>query len=370
MGNRLPLTGLRQPLQAAGLCGLALQAVLCWAGPADAVPTATAPALPAVLNQPALVTPKALRAGMLALARAGTRLVAVGERGTVLLSDDGGQQWRQASVPVQTTLTGVRFADAEHGWAVGHLGVVLHTDDGGQRWVKQLDGVQAAALALQAASASGDGAARRSAEQLVQDGPDKPFFDVECLDAQRAIVVGAFGLAYITGDGGKTWQPAQQRMDARRSVHLYAVRRVGEQLYIAGEQGLLMRSADQGASFQTVPTPYKGSFFGLLASPSGAVLAYGLRGNAYRSADQGVSWEKVETGVTVGLSAGLARSDASLALVSQNGDVLASRDDGRHFTRHGTWPMPAAGLAEAGDGAQAHLVLAGLRGLQVLPAKP
>lgn len=38
------------------------------------------------------------------------RLVAVGERGVVLLSDDGGAHWRQGVVPVSITLTAVRFA--------------------------------------------------------------------------------------------------------------------------------------------------------------------------------------------------------------------------------------------------------------------
>ncbi|MES2943818.1 MAG: glycosyl hydrolase, partial [Pseudomonadota bacterium] len=58
---------------------------------------------PAVLSQAARLTPKALGAATLAVTRAGKRLVAVGERGTVLLSDDNGVSWRQASVPVQAT---------------------------------------------------------------------------------------------------------------------------------------------------------------------------------------------------------------------------------------------------------------------------
>jgi photosystem II stability/assembly factor-like uncharacterized protein len=105
---------------------------------------AVAAPAPAVLSRPALMSPKALGAAMLAVTRAGARLVAVGERGTVLLSDDHGQQWRQAAVPVQVTLTCVAFADERHGWAAGHLGTILHSDDGGQTWRKQLDGIAAA----------------------------------------------------------------------------------------------------------------------------------------------------------------------------------------------------------------------------------
>ncbi|HEX7984167.1 MAG TPA: glycosyl hydrolase, partial [Duganella sp.] len=51
----------------------------------DAKPAA--PTSPAALGQPALVTPKALHAAMLAVGAAGTRLVAAGERGIILYSD-------------------------------------------------------------------------------------------------------------------------------------------------------------------------------------------------------------------------------------------------------------------------------------------
>ncbi|KQV99338.1 YCF48-related protein [Rhizobacter sp. Root1221] len=343
----------------AWLCGAVLQAGAAGAAPPD---------LPSALRRPALVTPKALQAVMLAVARAGSRLVAVGERGTVLLSDDNGRAWRQAQVPVRATLAGLCFADAQQGWAVGHLGVVLRTSDGGQTWARQLDGVQAAQLALQAARSAPDEAEQRSAQQLLEDGPDKPFFDVVCLDGQRAIAVGAYDMVFATDDGGRRWRPMHKALAQRQGVHLYAIRQVGGRLFIAGEQGLLMRSDDGGASFQRLQTPYKGSYFGLLASPTGAVVAYGLRGNAYRSADQGQTWAQVRTGVTEGISAGVARADRSLALLSQDGQVLASRDDGMTFSRQASVAMPAAGLAEAAS--DAGLIVAGLRGLRVLPSSP
>ena len=102
-----------------GLAGLAL--LLC----VVVVPPLCA--APAVLERSALPSAKAERAVLLGLARAGQRLVAVGERGIVLLSDDNGQRWRQAQVPVSVSLTAVQFVDDRRGWAVGHLGVVLHS---------------------------------------------------------------------------------------------------------------------------------------------------------------------------------------------------------------------------------------------------
>ncbi|GAA0763717.1 YCF48-related protein [Ideonella azotifigens] len=318
-------------------------------------------AAPAALAEPALVTPKALGAAMLAVTRAGERLVAVGERGTVLWSDDGGTRWQQAKVPVQAALTAVRFADARAGWAVGHLGVILKTEDGGRSWARQLDGVQAAA-ALQAA-AGADDRAQRQAQRMVEEGPDKPFFDLEVIDARHAVAVGAYGLAFATSDGGAHWAPLPTASANPKSLHLYGVRVQGERWFMAGEQGLLLHSTDGGASFAPLASPYKGSFFGLLATREGALIAYGLRGSAWRSADAGNSWDRIELGSAVTLQAGIERAPGQLVLLGQTGELFASQDDGRSFASLKTpaGPLPAAGLATAPDGAW---VIASLRGIR------
>ncbi|UUZ74005.1 YCF48-related protein [Polaromonas sp. P1(28)-8] len=250
------------------------------------------------------MTPKALGAATLAVTRAGKRLVAVGERGTVLLSDDHGARWKQAQVPVQATLTTVRFTDEKTGWAAGHLGVILRSIDAGATWHKQLDGIQAAALALQAAQGTGDAKAIANARRLVEEGADKPFFDLEFIDAQRGFAVGAYGLMFTTVDGGKTWAAVGPRLPNPKSLHLYGLRAHGNTLLIAGEQGLLLRSTDGGASFSALESPYKGSFFGLLHTAGDVWVAYGLRGTAYRSTDAGTHWEKLDTGLPMAVGAG------------------------------------------------------------------
>lgn len=312
---------------------------------------------PDALAEPAVITPKALYAATLAVARAGDRLVAVGERGTVLWSDDGGKAWQQARVPVRSGLTTVRFVDTQNGWAAGHLGVILKTSDGGKTWVKQLDGLQAAQGLLAAAT---DDVSRGAAQRMVEEGADKPWFDLEAIDALHAIAVGAYGLAVVTRDGGKTWGPLPTRAANPRGLHLYGVRVVDGQWFIAGEQGLLLHSSDGGASITALPSPYKGSFFGLLASHSGALLAYGMRGSVYRSDDAGASWDKVDLGTPLSLQAGIERR-GELTLLAQNGELFVSADDGRTFTRRAppAGPLPAAGLAAAPDGAW---VIASLRG--------
>ncbi len=333
---------------------------LCTLFAAEAVLAGESVQVPAVLATPAVQTPQAQRAATLALAWAGARLVAAGERGTVLYSDDRGATWTQARVPVQVSLTALRFVDARTGWAVGHLGVILRSDDAGATWALQLDGVRAAALSLEAARASGDAAAVQRAQRLVDEGPDKAFFDVDFADRDHGVAVGAYNQVFVTRDGGAHWLPAGASVPNPQGLHLYGVRYLGQQVVLAGEQGLLMRrTADDGARFSALPTPYKGSFFGLLATRAGTLLAYGLRGNAWRSTDQGASWQRADTGgLQTSFSAASEAADGTLLLLSQAGELLASRDDGRSFRRQAAVQAGGTGVAAA-DGAW---VVAGLRG--------
>ena len=89
----------------------------------------------------AMIMPKASTSLLLDIAAAGERLVAVGERGHIVYSDDDGENWTQAQVPTSVMLTRVFFLDDSQGWAVGHDGHVLFTRDAGTNWELQRDGL-------------------------------------------------------------------------------------------------------------------------------------------------------------------------------------------------------------------------------------
>lgn len=329
------------------------------AAPADAQASA---GRPAVLRTPALATPLAQRSALLASARVGRRVLVAGERGIVLASDDRGQTWRQAQVPVQVSLTAMVALDGREVWAAGHFGTLLRSQDAGLTWTLVMDGAQAARQLLDEAT---DEARRQSALRLVEDGPDKPFFDLAVVDG-RLLAVGAYGLA-LEGRAGR-FKALSPRLPNPRQLHLYGVAAAGPRVFVVGEQGLVMRSTDGGASFEALPPPYKGSFFGVLLPAEHLVLAFGLRGNIWRSADNGATWSAVANPVPVGIAAGAQRADGSLLLLAQNGDLLISRDQGQSFQRRPANPaFPAATLADLADLADppgGQVLLAGLRGLR------
>lgn len=324
------------------LCTVGAGTLLAAARGANANAAAAA-AFRDALDLPATPSPLAPRGLVTGLARAGARLVAVGQRGHILWSDDQGGSWRQAEVPVSSDLVAVCFPDERHGWAVGHDGVILHSADGGQRWQRQWDG-----------------------RRLGGRGAENPLLDVAFRDARQGLAVGAFGSLLRTDDGGRSWVSAPELVDNPKGLHLYALRQVGSDWYIAGEQGLLLRRdgqrLDQG--FVPLAQPYPGTLFGVVGSAR-VLLAHGLRGSLLRSTDAGRSWQTVPTGLGVGLTGSAVNGRGDIAIVSQAGHVLLSRDDGASFAMLKTErAAPAAAVAFAGD---AHLVLAGPRGLSRLP---
>lgn len=316
------------------------------------------------LQTAAALSSRASAGVLLAVARAGDRIVAVGERGTIVLSDDQGQTWRQARSPVSVALTRVSFADAEHGWAVGHGQVVLASQDGGQTWTRQLDGLQAAKLEMAAAQA--DPQAQQQAQRLLDQGADKPFLDVHFFDRQNGLVVGAYGAIFATRDGGKTWRSRRADVPNPSGRHLNHLLVQGKALYLAGEQGTLFQAEGPDQPFKALQTPYAGTFFGVIASRQGDLLAYGLRGNVWRSAAGSGTWEKVATPAPVTLTGGTLLADGRLVLVDEAGKLLVSRDHGQSFA-----PVALKQTASFTDVVQARdgsLVLSSARGALHVPA--
>jgi photosystem II stability/assembly factor-like uncharacterized protein len=316
---------------------------------------------PAAMNRPAVISERAPHSTLLAVTRAGDKLVAAGERGIILLSQDNGESWRQAKVPTSANLTALRFIDDMRGWAVGHMGIILHTEDGGQTWSKQLDGIEAGKIAVDAVAGSDSRREKKLANYLLSDGPDKPFFDIWMDEQGRGLAIGAFNLIFRTEDGGQRWRYWSPKVDNRFGLHLYSITRLGDDYFIAGEQGLLLHSNDGGEHFKQLETPYEGSWFGILASRSGCLLAYGLRGNVFASCDGGQSWAPSESASQVAFSAATELADGRIVLANQAGQLFASDDQGRSFQPlQGLPGTPFSSLTQSSSGS---LVLGSLRGM-------
>ena len=198
-------------------------------------------------------------------------------------------------------LTGVDFIDDTTGVAVGHDSVILRTVDGGETW------------------------------ERVYWAPDDeaPFFDVWFADSDNGVAIGAYGSHYRTVDGGLTWDFESL---ADTDWHLHEIARADDgRLYVAAEAGSVFRSDDDGDSWIELPSPYEGSYFGVLPLDGDTVLLFGLRGHLFRSEDAGESWQAIPTGTVAMLNSGIRLSDGTILIVGLGGTVLVSTDEGRSF---------------------------------------
>ncbi len=347
-------------LTALSLCGV----VAGWSNPAPAQGSTTATKAPAAPPLPALPAPRAAEGLMLAITATPDRgtLIAVGEHGQILRSANAGTVqntggapdrtqdwkpvWKQASVPVQATLTAVTFVSARRGFAVGHDGVILQTEDEGATW------------------------------QIQRFAPDenRPLLTVYCLSETHCLAAGAYGLFLETRNGGGSWE---ERPPSEDELHFNTIvpGAAPGTLFVAGEAGTLFRSRDGGQSWDALDVPYRGSLFAAVAFGDAArgedgLLVAGLRGTVLRSTDGGDSWTQIAVPTTAGLFAATRSPGGDLVLAGGLGVELVSRDQGQSFdlvarpdlrALSGLIALPDGGFLGVGDGGIRRLKTVGSR---------
>jgi len=110
--------------------------------------------------------------------------MAVGADGVIVRSTDGGQTWQSVKSPKDITLFDITFTDKNTGWAVGEFSTVLKSTDAGQTWNVVAGG-------------------------NTTDFTIGPYFTINFIDPQNAIVGGLAGEMATSNDGGKTWKPSK-----------------------------------------------------------------------------------------------------------------------------------------------------------------
>ncbi len=301
---------------------------------------AAAPSAP-VKPRPSELLPRAPQSLTLDLINTGKHLIAVGERGHILVSNDGAA-WAQVSVPVRATLTAVSFIDADNGWAVGHDATILRSSDGGKTW------------------------------RLQNFEPEKEqaFLDVLFTDAQHGYAVGAFGLFYATTDGGDNWAEVEAAPIREEELYFHSISRLGDgRLFIVGESGMMGVGDAEGGNWKRLTSPYEGTFFGALPHGDKGAIAFGLRGNVYVTDDvsNDKGWSRVETHTIASFFGGSLLPDGRALLAGASGTAMIV-----DVANKAASPLQS-GLSSSLTGAlmfKDRLVVAGDSGLRLVAQQP
>lgn len=264
------------------------------------------------------------------------RLVAVGERGHVAISDDG-QNWRQAEVvPTRSTLTSVASVGSRL-WAAGHDTAIITSGDGGQTWTRQYF----------------------DPERL------QAIMDIHFTDENNGVVTGAYGLYLTTDDGGENW--LDDSVDVENEYHLNDLIRFDDgRRMIAGEAGFSYRSFDDGQSWEQLDLPYFGSMWGAQKSAEDCVVFFGLRGHILESCDFGENWAEVEADTQSSLS-GAAFDQGSTVIAGNSGAILLREGTGDFFVYIHSSGVDFASVVSMGEG---RFLLVGEDGVHHFPEDP
>jgi photosystem II stability/assembly factor-like uncharacterized protein len=156
--------------------------------------------------------------GLRAVVLDGSRAVAVGQGGAILLSGNGGIRWGYAETKLPAEVLDAWDFHAVHTrgdsiWMVGRPGsAVLHSRDWGKSW------------------------------EVQKTGQSLPLHSVFFLDSQRGWAVGELGCILATADGGKTWK-AQHRGGLRAGILFVHARSLGLPVdtvaAVGGQEGYL-----------------------------------------------------------------------------------------------------------------------------------
>lgn len=298
---------------------------------------------------------------------------AVGDRGVIWHTDDGGQNWQLQQSGTAARLTCVQFLDAQRGWAAGYevwpvlgqtRGVLLHTPDGGRHWhrdrntllpslraVKFVTSMQGWAVGASSALYPGgilwteDGGQSWSAVPTTALGA---WCGGDWIDGRHGVVVSHMrGAATVDRRGWRLAagciDPATGVAPAMRAARLLPS---GEAWFV-GERGQVLTSRDGGRSCQHACEALADALvhvdFATVAVHGSQVWAAGTPGTlVLHSADRGQTWSLHETGQSLPITS-LEFVDAERGwAVGALGTILGTSDGGR------TWQtLRAAGRQAA-----------------------
>jgi len=247
---------------------------------------------------------------------------AVGSRGTLLATNDGGNSWHALPQPTEDAIRDLYFSNAREGWLLCERNIydlrsndeqrayLMKTTDGGEHWKRLgLRGVNVDARLM------------------------RTLFS----DAGRAWAFGEGGSIYTTHDSGASWIKLQS---PTRYLLLGGVFVDENSGWLVGAGATVLQTSDGGETWHAgrIPAAANLRFNAASFVDTRHGWAVGSGGAIYRTSNGGRSWQVQSSGVMVDLFDVKFLDAQEGWAVGAEGIVLHTTDGGLHWTteRSGT----------------------------------
>src|SRR5215813_1148379 len=249
---------------------------------------------------------------------------AVGSKGMMLITGDGGMTWARRTDVTGDVIRDIYFSDAQNGWLVVERNeyelerkdeprsYLMRTNDGGSIW-KRIDikGVDINAVLVRTIFSSG----------------------------AHGWAFGEEGAIYRTVDGAVSWTKLSSPTNRLLLGGAFVDDQVG---WLVGAGATIIQTSDGGDTWtrarfpQTSATPIR---FSATSFPNNRLgWAVGSEGSVYRTINGGLSWQQQNSGVTADLLDVKFLDTVEGWAVGNEGTIIYTNDGGLNWTtqRSGT----------------------------------
>lgn len=292
---------------------------------------------------------------------------AVGEKGLIKQTIDGGVTWKNLMSPTNKHLTKSYFLDAKTGWVFGTQGALFKTTDAGQTWedisvvgstafVRDLfftDENRGWMIHEDQVYQSKDGGVTWSDLELPNPSEEQFYFSqLAFRDKKTGWLVHSDGL-FQTADGGLTWQE-NKTLDRSKynSGYFSTINLLSENniALVLNQPDYLLFSNDHGKTWKMKKGPMENPengdaifYYSITALPDNSLLFYGSIGwresKIYRSIDTGDSWHELKMPLQNAVSS-LHFVNDQIGFVVGNEGLLKTEDGGKSWGILSERPQP------------------------------
>jgi photosystem II stability/assembly factor-like uncharacterized protein len=242
---------------------------------------------------------------------------AVGSKGTLLRTSDGGLNWKPDAAPTASIVRDIFFLDEKNGWLVCEANqyelktstdpraYLMRTTDGGETWQRvELKGLNVESVLVRAVFSRGG----------------------------RGWAFGEQGAIYTTRDAGETWTPLQS---PTRRLLLGGIFVDDDRGWIVGTGATIIQTSDGGETWYQSRLPQVEKTVRFTATwfvDNRSGWAVGSGGNIYHTANGGRTWEKQESGVYADLFDVKFVDAREGWAVGAEGTIIHTVDGGSHWS--------------------------------------
>lgn len=262
--------------------------------------------------------------------------IAVGDYGTILISEDEGLTWQNQKRKTSEHLYST-FIQENNTYCVGNGGTIIYSTDKGKNWECK-EGIMRddfRFITFTNSSIGFVGGTNGSIYRSDNSGKtwttilsDTTFSFQNCYNGNNLLIAtGNEGALYISSDNGNNWNKNNLPFHKEWTN---AASSIGNEIVVVGDRGTVYKGRNNSWTKNT-NTPMNSDLF-CISKNADRIFVGGANGSLFYSSDNGKTWNDAGTNSTQDVSAIIHNNNEVYAFNTADSSLLHSSDKGNSWT--------------------------------------